>query len=158
MLHHNSRTAKNMKHVITILAALALFAFGAQAQGNYQAASLLSTTASITAGATTNYNTVINVTKWDEIALQLSYKLAAATANNSNVTVTLSRSLDGVNWGTADKLVFTLAANSTNQVSTITNIDTGSIGYYRLDSIANANTNTMTNILVRFAVKPKRQG
>lgn len=136
-----------------------LLAFGAQAQGNYQARSLLSSTASITAGSTSNYNAVINLERWDEVALQVAFKSTAQPANMSNVTVTLSRSLDNVNWGTLDKLTIPVLANGTNTVSLTTNIGVGAIGYYRLDSIANANTNgVLTNIVVRYSVKPNRRG
>lgn len=150
-----------MRQLIAVIAALTLFAVGAQAQGNYRSTGLLSSTATVTAAATTNYATAaytIDTTKWDELGLTLSFKLGAATANSSNVVVTFSKSTDNVKWTTVGDFVWTVAANSTNEVVAYTNLDMETVGYLRLDSINNQNTNAMTNIVLRYTVKPKGRG
>lgn len=128
-----------------------------QAQ-QYAVTTLLSGgTQNIAGGATSNYNTTIGLTKYAEVGVQTAFKLTGA--GTENIITTFEFGLDGSNWETIKTYKWTNAANGTTLVVASTNIYMGSVGYLRLKSIVNGSSGeAVTNLLMQYSVKPKREG
>jgi hypothetical protein len=113
-------------------------------------------TASVVAGATSNYTHAVQVPAADSFAF-----FASARPNGTNkvsLTFTLQPSLDQSAYGQHHTLSFTMAgstnSSSANLVSFATNIQTGAIPYYRLVSILNNETEGYaTNLTVKYGFK-----
>jgi xanthine dehydrogenase molybdopterin-binding subunit B len=110
-----------------------------------------------TTTTTANLGSAVTLTKYDEAAVQIDYKLNAA--GTTACTFNFVTSVDGSTYGTTSAHAVVFAPNGTTLVSTNLNITIGSKGYLKLLSITAANnTADMTNIVVKVSVKPKRQG
>ena len=163
---------KQLGTLVTKVAALALLAFlagafnaGAQ---QYQAVPVAVTNGSslawtgmngptnaIAATTTNTCASVVALTKYDEVAIELTGKLVGA--GTSAINSTWSVSSDGSNF-TAARYVISLTAAGTTTQTWVTNLNVGAVGYLRLDTIGNANATAATNVAVRVWVKPKRNG
>lgn len=151
-----------MKKLIQILAVavgLAVLLPGANAQTGYNWNTLLAggtnnvtelSTNTTFAGFTTT--PVIHAPLAGTIGLEFSYKMISA-CNLSNIVVTFSRSLDGVNYETTGAHSFTTLCNGTNTVGVVTNITLGACGYLKLTGLNTTATNAMTNVVMRWSYK-----
>lgn len=90
-----------------------------------------------------------------ETGVLLSY--AGNAADTGDVTFVFQRAVEqavaNATWSTVEQRV-TLAANGTNTVSLVTNINAGAVGHLRLRYIENACTNAITNVVVKYSLKP----
>jgi hypothetical protein len=140
---------------VTLLLLVVLFlAFPVQAQ-QYEA-QLISSNA-LTTVTETNLASVLTLTKYEDTALQLSVIGTAATTNG-NVSVTVQRSIDGVNYTAF--MTLDLAANGATRATCISNVpptSLGPVGYLKFTTVTNASFGTATYIL-NAAKKPKRFG
>jgi hypothetical protein len=110
------------------------------------------------AAATTNSTAakVIGLAKYDEVAIDVKFKLTGGTGTDS-VVFKLDEGLDNSNW-LANRRTISVAASGTNTVYFCTNMTVNSLGYLRLNVIENSNTNAITNLQIRAYVKPRRSG
>lgn len=138
---------KPLELLLACLLALALPAFG-------QVPGTIATTNAIPAVSTNTANAEIAVGEASEVALQMTFNLAASVGVNSNITATLERSVNGVNWVTWTSI--SLTANGTSTVSFITNIAIGAVPRLRIGPIINANTAAVQNLAFDRASKRSR--
>ena len=109
---------------------------------------------------------VINCTKFDEVALQMTFTSSNAAAvwngaGRESLTFFLRESVDGITYTTnKHALGGTVDTNNVYPVMTITtNISVKSIGYLKGVYITNHMTiSDCTNIVVKWVGKTKRQG
>lgn len=105
---------------------------------------------------TENLGSVINCTRYNEVALDLSFKLTGA--GTTACTFKFLRSVDGTNYNAVAPIEIAIAPNGTTAVRTNLNVTMGAIGYLKLGSITAAtNGQAMTNIVVGYAFKPNRR-
>ena len=106
----------------------------------------------VPASVTTNVNSVVTLTKSDEVALELSV-IGNAGSTNGNATATFTWSTTGNNYDAGFTVV--AAANGATRVTTVTNVYAGSRGYLKLTTLANAAGSNL-DIQVSSALKPIR--
>ena len=118
----------------------------------------LTVTNTVTPGVLTTGNVSSNsayLSKIDRVGLELQCQGSAA--GNSNITLTLQRSLDGIVWETTPMLTWATALNGTTALVAYTNLSEDIIGlaaYLRVYSISNGNaTANATNVVVRVIRK-----
>lgn len=136
---------------------LALCAIAATAQ--QYTASTISCTNNVPNNTTTtaNLGSAIGATKYDEVAVQITYALNGA--GTTACTFNFLTSVDGETYNTTAPHAITFVPAGATAVSTNLNITLGSKGYIKLGSIVAANNSAaMTNIVVKYAFKPKRNG
>lgn len=104
----------------------------------------LAVTNAIPATTTNTANVNIGVEDLNELALQITFNLAASVGVNSNITATLERSVDGTNWVSWGALAQT--SSGTTTVSLVTNLTIGAIPRLRIGPIINANTVAVQNL------------
>lgn len=140
-----------MKRLL-LFSALALAAhLPAQAQ-QYTTYTLTSHTNTVPASSTdTVASNAIGLTKYNNAAVQVQFQGSAA--DTGNVTFSFVRSQNGSSYDTVP-LTFVVPANGTTAVRASTNYQFGATGYLKLLSIANAATNSVTNIVIRVTLKP----
>ncbi len=151
-----------MKHLFSLLAAVALvliaFTPAASAQVTPNQSDTISQAASVTV---TNATTLtissnrIDVVAGRGIAFLTAYTGAGAATDN--LTFKFNVSHDGTTWTTSTPITATQALNGTNAVVGYFIIPPTSldhVNYLRLASIANAATNNATITSVRWMVKP----
>ncbi len=95
--------------------------------------------------------TVIDASKDEDVALQISYKLSGT--GTSTVVFTLAGSLDNSTYATVGTV--SLAANGTNTVALVTNYAVGPIPYLKLTQVANPNANGITSLSVKAGTKTR---
>lgn len=95
----------------------------------------------------------IDVTRRNNLGLFLNFQAQSGT-NISNVTFVFKHSLDQTTFTTTNLTRISLAGFGTNAVNFATNVTTGGIGYWRLDSIENLNGTAITNVIVQYSQKP----
>lgn len=147
---------KTLRYLITI-AAILLMAFAwlpnAEAQSYNLPMTELNGGTNNVAKATTNatLNVIMTATRSDAIAIQPIFKL---DTNGTEVVVfSFDHSIDGANWQSA-ATTLSITANGTNTVTGITNVTLGAVGFVRLRSIENPNTDgAITNLVLRYATK-----
>lgn len=109
----------------------------------------------IPAAATNTLNSPITLTRYDQMAIQLVFKL-----NGSGTSATVwnfDHSADGTNY-TTGALALSLSANGTTAVTITTNITVNATGYWRLRTVENPNASAITNLQVMVWKKPSRYG
>ena len=125
----------------------------------YEATTLTLSTNLVAAAGSNTEAVVINVKKWDGIALQLTSALTTNVGiGTQNIVLTFAKSVDGTYYQPA-ALTWTVAANGTNSNTVITNLVIGSEGYLKLTGISNVNTADVLNVTaLKVATKPQRRG
>ena len=115
-------------------------------------------TNTIAALTTNTCNSKVALTKYDEVALEISF--AYTGAGTSSQTFNFVPSVDGIKQGTAGQTyTFTIAGNGTTAVDLITNLYVGCPGYLFLTTAANTNASLVaTNVLIRAVPKASRRG
>lgn len=113
-------------------------------------------TNNIAAATTNTYNSVITLTKYDEVALQPIFQLTGA--GTSAVVFRFSKSVDGTNFIADASRTISVTAAGTTVVSGISNQLVGAVGYLRLDTIENPNASAVTNLTFPAVPKPSRYG
>jgi hypothetical protein len=102
---------------------------------------------------TANLGAVIDLTRYKDVGLQMTYKLNGA--GTTACTFNWARSADGTNFNTTAPISFAFAPNGTTFVSTNANVTVGALPYIKLLSIVAANNSAdMTNITVIAVTKP----
>jgi len=142
-----------MKSIILALLA-GLVAFSAQAQ-QYEV-TIVKTQMVATTG-TSNINSVITLTKYEDIAVGLRLLGGSVATTNGNVTASFALSTDGVTYETTASRTVVGAANGVTAVQTVGTINTGAAGYLKLTTLANASYGTVTGV-VTISKKPQRFG
>jgi hypothetical protein len=104
---------------------------------------------------------VIGVAKHDQVAILIGAELMASGTSTS--LWEFAYSIDGTtnfaNFGSGGGLIpIVLTHTDTTPDYFVTNINVGAIGYLGLRRIGNNGTQILTNITVKYAVKPKRNG
>ena len=133
-----------------LLSLIALAAVAASAQDNYWAPTMLFSseslpTKTLTNGTSSAYCTNTYTLAGKELGLQVNVK--ALVYVTSNITVSVSKSLDGVNWH--NWTAFSLAANGTTPATWTTNFTANSIKMVRVDVSTTAlYGNGLTNVSV----------
>jgi len=143
-----------MKKTIIITALVAVLAFAGSASAQqYSPVTVYSQgTNAIAGSATVTPGSVITMTKSNNVAFQI---FATSLAGSTNaVTANFAKSVDGVTYETTPSVTLAVTANGTNAVSALTNVATGAVGYLKLTSIVNGNTNALTGVGVTAAKKP----
>jgi len=148
-----------MKKILSILilavASLTFSAPDVQAQ-NYGPVTILSCGTNKVAAATTNsYTRAFEMKTASQLSLSASF--VCGDTNLSTSVFTFSQSLDNSTWSTVNDVSFSIACNGTNTVTVNTNYTVGAVGYWRLKSVSNPNTNTtsfITNLTVKASFKP----
>ena len=122
-------------------------------------------TYNIVAGMATNITTAVTVTKFDEVALQISFKSVNASCT-TNIGILWATSVDGTNYTTLkqneSRSWFSMTPDGTAVVCMTTNLPVKSFGYWKLLYITNVNntadTEYLTNVTIKVWGKPKRFG
>lgn len=149
-----------MKKLFTIFAlavcAIAFAPIQAEAQVYGDTTLLSGGTNNVATTATNTYtgkNLILD--KRTETGVLLSYRGNAA--DTGNVTFVFQRAVEksvaDATWSTVVQRVV-LAADGTNVVSVVTNLNAGAVGHLRLRYIENACTNAITNVVVKYSLKP----
>lgn len=100
--------------------------------------------------AATNIGYVIDCRKQDSVALQVQQRLS--TSGTDAQTLVVSRSVDGVNFGTAlQSITITPVASTTSTV--VTNIPTHGAGYIKIHYWTNAAASALSTNTIKYAVK-----
>lgn len=116
-------------------------------------------------GAATNYaaettNSItsakVTLTKHDLTAVEVSFNLDGS--GTSAVVVKVHESLDGTNFDDTVLQSISLTASGTNTVRAIVPLNVGAVGYLGVRSLENPNASGITNLVIRAAIKPKREG
>jgi hypothetical protein len=154
---------KSLLKSLLFVAALTLLALpalvpSAQAQ-QYEVKTLAITNHFVT--ATTNTSSAVTgavytATKHDKIGLLISFRLDGA--GTDSIVFKFYESLDGTTYDDTAVSTITMTANGTNLVSSVTPLDLGAVGYLRLGYLANPSSSGITNLIIKVAEKPKRQG
>ena len=121
--------------------------------------------ASMATAGRTNLNAAIDVTQVSDFALSVFTVSSTAVSGASPFVIKWQTSLDGSNWnattndapGTAQgwfAVPSSTGGGFTNYWTT--NITVNSIGYWRINDITNSTGQTLTNIVIRGYIKPKR--
>jgi hypothetical protein len=146
------RGRPSMKHALSLIgAAFTMFTLSAFAQVDINTTSLNGGTNNIASTTTRNFTIPLSITRGSQMAIQLSCKALGATT--SNVTVNMDESVDNVIWE-ASKRSFVLALNGTSVVNVVTNYNFGAVPFVRISSIQNGAGEAITNIVVKYSVKP----
>ncbi|MCX6896324.1 MAG: hypothetical protein NTZ16_12665 [Verrucomicrobia bacterium] len=136
-----------------LLLGLVLLAGSVQAQ-QYSTPALASGGTNNVAAASTNIYGSITLTKNDEFGLFLSS--VAISASTSNTVWYVDASLDNTNWTTINAITKTQTGTTAATVGT--NIYVGAAGYARVRCAIPDNLVALTNITVRYSLKPTRHG
>jgi hypothetical protein len=147
-MKHTVRTS--LRFLLAALAIVVILAFVVpRASAQFYPGTV--TVTNVMAATTTNSVTasVIEVDRYDQFSLQITGKLTGA--GTSAVTYTVSASVDGSNYIEQFKLPLTAAGTTT--VSAMTNVNAGSIPYWKVTTLGNANANSWTNGVVTWGVK-----
>lgn len=112
---------------------------------------------SISAGANSNYNTTITLTKYEDVTLTLRYLPPTGT---SNVWFTFKQAANPTNAATVNKIVIGVpGATVGTQAIVVTNISMGAAGYLIFEGVTNTfQSAAITNCAVEVAKKPSRFG
>jgi hypothetical protein len=143
-----------MKRFLAAVAGLVLLASVGSAQ-QYEVA-LVSTQMVLTSG-TSNINSVVTITKYQDVAIQLTILPGSAATTNGNITASFAKSADGTTYETTASSTIVAAANGTAAVTKVGTISAGAAGYLKLTTLANASYGTVTGIIT-VVKKPQRYG
>ena len=146
-----------MKSILTILCLCAIAVAGHAQQ--YNVTALYSTNNVAKTNGSASPNAVLGVTKFEDVAIELSAAGATAAMTTNTLTATFAKSADGSTYETTGSLTVTLVGDgvsATNYVVTTANV--GAAGYLRLNTIAWNGTTTLVHAGVRVARKPARFG
>ena len=123
----------------------------AQAQ-TYGALSFSGVPGTIAAGTATNQTAVIDC----RANRQLSFYLQAAGSSNStaNVTAHFIQSPENVTYSSVSGFDVVLPLNNTTTSCITTNVDSGAIGFWKLQYVTNAAAISVTNVIVGVCLKP----
>jgi hypothetical protein len=108
-----------------------------------------SATGTFTTNTVITTNTATSYANFDSqgqrnVGLQFEFTCSGSTT--TNVDITIARSVNGVNYDTANNQTFSFAANGTTRVIGITNIDMYGFGYGRVVTFFNRDASrTLTN-------------
>ena len=139
-----------MKNLILIISVLALAGAASAQQYNPVPIYTQGTNAIAGSATVTPATTAVVVTKFDNVAFQFT---AHSTADATNaVTANFAKSVDGVTYETTPSVALPVTLNGTNAVSAVTNLSTGAVGYLKLKSIVNSDTNAVSGASI-MAVK-----
>jgi hypothetical protein len=143
-----------MKRILTAVAGIVLLASVCTAQ---QYGTALVATQMVLTSGTSNINSVVTVTKYEDVAVQLTILPGSAATTNGNITASFARSVDGTTYETTAGHTVVAAANGTAAVTTVGTINAGAAGYLKLTTLQNASYGTVTGI-VTVVKKPVRFG
>lgn len=144
--------------LLTAIAALTFVHVGQPAlQAQQYEQQLLSLATNNIAGSSTEAgdSSAITVTRYSEVGIHVNFALD--DTGTSAITLLIKGSLDGTNYATVGQHSIAIAGNGTTAVNYCTNLNVGSFGYIKVDSIQNANTADCTNLTVRYSLKPVRR-
>ena len=152
---------------VATIAAILFLGFAAQAQVYSAAPSVSitngstvkfdgsSTTNQTVAALTTNTcNSVITLTKYDQVAIQPVFKLMGS--GTTAVAFNFDWSGDSSNW--VSYYTASVTPAGTASVTGIWSTNVGPVGYLRLSTIGNPNANAITNLNIKVITKPSRFG
>ena len=134
---------------------LAVCAPDARAQ-QYAVATLSTTNAYAATSTNAVTDATVNLTKHDLVALEVSFKLTGS--GTSAVLFNFHESLDGTAFDDTAVQALSLTAAGTTTVRAVVPVNVGAVGYLGLRSVGNPNASGITNLVIRAATKPKRQG
>lgn len=109
-------------------------------------------TNNIAASTVRNYTNSIPVTRGSQFAL-MGVATAVSSGATSNAFLTIDRSVDGSNWELGVHRL-PIAINGTTALPSSTNWSVGAYGFYRVRAIENTNTVALTNLTIKYSVKP----
>jgi hypothetical protein len=113
--------------------------------------------AGLAAVTETNPATVVTLTKYEDVTIQVSGKLDDAGTDVTKVK--FSRSVDGTTYETTPSMVMSLTHAGTTTTSCISNWNIGAVGYIKCVAISNAAaTANLTNLVIKVTTKPARYG
>jgi len=96
-----------------------------------------------------------SVPNQDNIGIQLSF--IGDQAGTGALTFKFARSLDGTTWETTPSFALVTALNGRTAVAYTTNWSIGAFGYYKLQSVVNADANAAaTNVVIKIGKKTIR--
>ena len=99
---------------------------------------------------TTIRSSTISVTAGLNVAIQAQLNLA--DAGTTAIVLKFDESLDAANWESSAHSV-TITPNGTNTVTTVANVALNAIGFLRLSSVENPNSEAIENLVVKNAEK-----
>lgn len=138
-----------MKRPTLLFVALLAFALATHAQFYPVALSVTNAVPAVTTNVVTSG--IIDVSQAPEFVVQATGQLTGPTSADA-VVLSFQHSLDQANW--FDSFTLALPVSGTNAVAILsTNIPAAVVPYWRLKSIANSNTNALTNLVVTWGVK-----
>jgi hypothetical protein len=139
---------------IAILAFVFWPAKETQAQGYYSPAALLINATNCVAGATTNtVAATISTGSAKELAIGFTGRFLSAGV--SNIVVTLTKSVDNINFEpAASGLILTWIGNGTNVLTSVTNFSIAAVPFYRV-TVGNASAAGFdcTNTALHYSLK-----
>ncbi len=155
-----------MKHLFSILTlAAALIAFTIPARAQYGVGSMgaaygpatlsIGTNSTIQLNSTNTPNATIDARFFQNLSLQAVFQMSGTESPAPALTFTFQQSVDGVNWSTVGNKTWGITSSgATNFTTAVTNFVVGGVGWWRLNTIASAATNTVvTNLVVSYAIK-----
>ena len=143
-----------IKILVGIMLTLGATALLAQQYSEYTVA-----TRGIDAGATSNVNEVITLTKYEDVSVKVKSiaGLAASGCLSGVVKTTFNWSANGVDYLAVPLVMMTTGPVAGTPVVAISNQTMGAVGYLKLTTIQNLTEGVVTTS-VRVATKPQRFG
>lgn len=105
-----------------------------------------------------NATYMVSATKYGDVGVMATHHIMAAGTGNSNATFWFRPSVDGTNFDSVALWVFRVDPNGTTKQVGLTNFTLGNYGYLHFWGVSNASATALTNVEVRWVLKPKRNG
>jgi hypothetical protein len=143
-----------MKKLLILTGLMAFTTLGHAQLGGLGVPAVVFATNSIPHATTNSAQRIFYAEQGKEMGLQVTFALVSAT--NSTVTLSFSKSLDGVNFENASSFSYGIPDNGTNTRVWVTNVTISGVRAIRLDSIGHTNTATagdVTNFVLKASTK-----
>lgn len=146
---------KRLLLAITIIGAICAFTIGTANAADTiygQQIPIASNSVTVAAVSGTNVAKVIDCRKQASVGFQIEVQNDATGA--IDLIIPFQRSIDGVNWATANATTISLPINGVTKQTVFTNVATWGAGYMRIPHITNATaTVNVTNLIISYGVK-----
>jgi hypothetical protein len=162
---------KTMRNILTVIAVLLGLALAPMAGAQQYEPITLKTQGFIAPSTASNCLNTIGLTRYDQVVIQVSVTSSNPAAcwngaGNEQIILYFKKSVDGTSWsgtnGGASEFNMTIKLNTNAAYARdqyVTNFTVNSVGYLQLNYITNACTIAhVTNVVVKYAVKPRRDG
>lgn len=142
-----------MKNLFLFLTLLVALASPAAAQTYAPVTTTLATNTIAASTTESGDGSAMTLTRFHGVGLQITFQGSHA-ADTGAMTFLFKQSLDGTTYSTLVPISISGAVNGTTAVCITTNVTLNHVGYLKLDSVQNAATNAVTNLVIKWVGKP----